>query len=118
MANFWSQVDGAYVVSVKAKSADGEEIGEVETGWSAEPSAAEFRNLAPNLDELSALAKQSGGEIIDIDQLDAFVRTLPTRQVPIAETRIEPLWHSSSWLTLTILCLCAEWGLRRLRGLA
>lgn len=118
LANFWSQVDGPYVVSVKAKSADGEEIGEVESGWSAEPSAIEFRNLAPNLEELAALAKQSGGEVIDIDQLDSFVRTLPTRQVPITETRIEPLWHSSSWLTLTLLCLCAEWGLRRLRGLA
>lgn len=118
LANFWSQVDGPYVVSVKAKSADGEEVGEVESGWSAEPSALEFRNLAPNLDELSALAKQTGGEVVDIDQLDSFIKSLPTRQVPITETRIEPLWHSSSWLTLTLLCLCAEWGLRRLRGLA
>lgn len=118
LANFWSQVDGPYVVSVKAKSSDGEDIGEVESGWSAEPSALEFRNLAPNLDELTALAKQSGGEVVDIDQLDSFVRSLPTRQVPITETRIEPLWHSSSWLALTLICLCAEWGLRRWRGLA
>ncbi len=44
-ANFWSQIDGPYVVSVKAKAADGAEIGEVESGWSAEPSALEFRNL-------------------------------------------------------------------------
>ncbi len=117
-ANFWSQIDGPYVVSVKAKAADGTEIGEVESGWSAEPSALEFRNLAPNLDELAALAKQSGGEIVDIDDLDKFVRSLPTRHVPITETRIEPLWHSSSWLALTLICLCAEWGLRRWRGLA
>ena len=118
LANYWSQIDGPYVVSVKAKSADGEEIAEVESGWSAEPSALEFRNLAPNLDELTALARQSGGEVIDIDQLDNFVRSLPTRQVPITETRVEPLWHSSTWLALTLICLCAEWGLRRWRGLA
>ena len=118
LANYWSQIDGPYVVSVKAKSADGEEIAEVESGWSAEPSALEFRNLAPNLDELTALARQSGGEVIDIDQLDNFVRSLPTRQVPVTETRVEPLWHSSTWLALTLICLCAEWGLRRWRGLA
>lgn len=117
LANFWSQTDGPYVVSVKASQSDGTLIGEVESGWSAEPSANEFRSLSPDLDQLAALAKESGGQLVDIDELDDFVASLPTRQVPITETRVEPLWHRSSWLLLTVVCLCAEWGLRRWRGL-
>ncbi|MCC6509907.1 MAG: hypothetical protein IT423_12420, partial [Pirellulaceae bacterium] len=109
LANFWSQLDGPYVVSVKATGADGAPISEVESGWTAEPSAMEFRSLVPNLAELTSLAKDSGGEVIDIDQLDTFVASLPTRQVPITETRLEPLWHRTSWLLLTVMCLCAEW---------
>ena len=116
-ANFWSLADGPYVVSVKASTGDGTLIGEVETGWSAEPSALEFRNLTPDLTTLAALANESGGELIDIDDLDRFVASLPTRQVPITQSRVEPFWHRGSWLMLTVICLCAEWGLRRWRGL-
>lgn len=116
-AQFWSQSDGAYLLSVKASAADGSFVSEVETGWSAEPSALEFRNLVPNLSGLAALAKESGGELVDIDDLEQFISSLPTRQVPITETRVEPLWHRTSWLVLTVACLCAEWGLRRWRGL-
>lgn len=116
-ANFWSQADGAYVVSVKATDQDGTLVGEAESGWTAEPSANEYRNLTPDLEPLANLAQQSGGEVIDVDNLDNFVASLPTRRVPVTETRIEPLWHRAGWLTLTILCLCAEWGLRRWRGL-
>lgn len=116
-AKVWSLTDGPYVVSVKAKAPDGEMIGEVESGWTAEPSAQEFQNLAADLEPLASLAEQSGGEVIDIDDLDRLVASLPTRQVPITETRVEPLWHRTSWLMLTIACLCIEWGLRRWKGL-
>ncbi len=117
LANFWSQTDGAYVVSVKASAPDGSTVGEAESGWAAEPSALEFRTLTPNIEELNRLASASGGEVIDIDDLDRFVGSLPTRQVPITEVRRDPFWHRTQWLLLTIVCLCAEWGLRRLRGL-
>lgn len=117
LANVWSLTDGPYVVSVIARAPDGELIDEVEAGWTAEPSAYEFQNLTADLEPLTSLAARSGGEVVDIDDLDRFVATLPTRKVPITETRVEPLWHRTSWLMLTIACLCIEWGLRRWKGL-
>jgi uncharacterized membrane protein len=116
-ARFWSNQDGPYVASIAAEQPDGTSIASREVGWTAEPSAAEFRVLTPDLAPLQELAQRSGGEVVDIDDLERFAASLPTRQVPVREVRVEPVWHRSLWLLLSVCCLCGEWAIRRLRGL-
>ncbi len=116
-AEFWSQADGAYRCEVTAAGPDGEDLGEVTTGWTAQPSATEFARVEPDLERLQQLAESSGGEVVLLDDLSRFAESLPARNVPIVETRIEPLWHQPWLLLLAIGCLCLEWGLRRIKGL-
>ena len=83
----------------------------------ADPAAEEFQRVAPNVELLSSLAKQTGGEVVSADNLEAFVSSLPTRQAPLTEAYTTPLWHQTWVLVLIVGCLCVEWGLRRYRGL-
>ena len=116
-AEYWSKLDGGYRCEVNAIAPDGEEFEPVTTGWTAEPSATEFARIQPDRELLKQLAEKSGGELIAIEDLDTFVETLPTKKVPITESRVEPLWHRPWFVLLAIGCLCLEWGLRRWKGL-
>lgn len=114
---YWSATDGGYRCRVDATSPDGEPLDVVETGWTAQPSAAEFSRVEPDIAVLKELADASQGELVDLDNLDEFVASLPSRKVPVTEARIEPLWHQPWLIALAIGCLCLEWGLRRWKGL-
>ena len=116
-AVFVPRQSGAYRAKVTALSPDGSEVGRVETGWTSEPAADEFRDLAPNRDLLRRIAQQTGGELIEPDDLEKFVSALPTKQAQITDPHITPAWHSPWVFLLAILCLTAEWGLRRWKGL-
>jgi uncharacterized membrane protein len=108
---------GAYRAMVIATAEDGSEIARRETGWVSEPATDEFRRLAPNKDLLQRIAKESGGEVIEADRLDRFVRDLPTDRIPITESLIEPIWHKWTIFLLAVGCLVGEWGLRRWKGM-
>ncbi len=117
VAEYWSASDGGYRCRVTPTSPDGEPLQIVETGWTAQPSAAEFARIEPDIEILQQLAKASEGEVVPMEGLDAFVASLPTRKVPVTESRIEPLWHRPWLILLAIGCLCLEWGIRRWQGL-
>ncbi len=117
LAEYWSASDGGYRCRVSATSPDGEPLDVIETGWTAQPSAAEFARIEPDTEILQQLARASQGEVVPMNELDAFVASLPTRKVPVTESRIEPLWHRSWLILFSIGCLCLEWGLRRWKGL-
>ena len=62
-----------------------------------------------------------GGKIIELDELDKFAGSLPSRSVPITETWVRPLWDLR-WISLSIFLLIliafsGEWTLRRWRGM-
>lgn len=116
-AEYWSKLDGGYLCEVTVTGPDGIEVDKVKTGWTAEPSAAEFARVQPDEQLLNQLADMSGGEVIAVEELDDFVASLPARKVPITEARIEPLWHRPWFVLFAIGCLCLEWGLRRWKGL-
>ncbi len=109
---------GGYRVSVVIKGADGAEVGKAQTGWVSDPSAKEYRRLAPNRELLENIAKQTGGEVVELDDLDDFVASLPNRKIPITQPWIYPLWHQPAFFLLAIVALASEWGLRRWKGLA
>lgn len=117
LADYWSSLDGGYTCVVESQGPDGEPLESVRAGWTAQPSAAEFARVEPDMDMLQELAERSKGELVPIDQLDQFVSSLPTRKVPVTEVRIEPLWHRPWLVLIAIGCLCFEWGIRRWRGL-
>ena len=115
---FWSREPGVYRVNVSVTAADGTDVGEASSGWTSQSNAAEFRHLQINRELLQRIADQTGGEIVDEDRLDAFAEELPNRKVPVTETWVYPIWQRPWVMFMAMLCLCAEWGIRRLRGLA
>lgn len=118
VGEYWPKVDGCYQVVAQVTTEDGTLVGTRTTGWAAEPAAAEFETLVPNRNRLKQIAKSTGGEVIDIDNLEGFVKSLPNRKIPIKEPWVYPLWHHPLVFGFAIVCLCGEWGLRRWRGLA
>jgi hypothetical protein len=108
---------GAYRAQAVAAAPDGSEVGQSQTGWTTDPAADEFRDLQPNADLLDRIARATGGQVVKASDLDDFAKTLPTRRAQITEPYIRPMWHQSWVFLLAILCLCAEWGLRRWKGL-
>ena len=109
--------EGGYRASVKAVDTDGKEIGKSELGWIAGGDAEEFQSLRPNRALLESIAKQTGGQVVALEDLESFVSDLPSKKSPMMETVIEPLWHHWWWLVLALACFAGEWGLRRMRGL-
>ncbi len=109
---------GAYRIAAAATAPDGSVIGEREAGWAAQPAADEFARLEPDRAFLETIASKTGGEVVDPAGLDAFVAGLSSRDVPITEPWTSPLWHHPLYFLVAIACLTAEWGLRRLNGLA
>ena len=117
-ASFSSRESGSFRVVAKVDAPDRSFIGESESGWVASPGSAEYRSLSPNRSYLTKLAEQSGGSLVNVDDMDSFVDQLSARKVPILETWVYPIWHQASVMILAIACLCGEWGLRRWRGMA
>ena len=109
---------GAYRAVIRADGPDGAPVGQRATGWIVQPLADEFQRLQPNRDLVTRIADQTGGEVLKLDGLDRFVRSLESREMPITEPWVRPLWYNPWTFTLAILCLCGEWGLRRWKGLA
>jgi len=70
-----------------------------------------------NTTALESLAEKSGGEMVPIEHLGEFVRSLPQREMPMTEIQSTPLWHSPFLLLIALACLAGEWGLRRWKGL-
>lgn len=116
-ATFLPPKPGAYRARVVATAADGSEVGQRETGWTAEPASEEFRTLMPNRALLTRIAEKTGGEMIPADGLDEFVSSLPNRKIPVVEPWIYPLWHQWTVFLFAITCFLGEWGLRRWHGL-
>jgi uncharacterized membrane protein len=111
------RLTGGYKAAVVATNAVGAEVGRDEAGWSVDLAADEFRSLTPNHALMETLARRTGGELVETDRLNAFVRSLPERRVPVMETWSYPLWHTPAMLVFAFACLLAEWGLRRWKGL-
>ncbi len=109
---------GAYRAAIKVTAPDGSPIGEREAGWVAQPIADEFSRLRPNRAALEEIAAKTGGQIVSLEDLNAFVATLPSRKVPITEPWVRPLWHHPAFYLFVLGCFAGEWGLRRWKGLA
>jgi len=109
---------GAYRAVATVTGPDGSPVGRREVGWCEQPEADEFARLEPNRELLEAVASRTKGEAIPADHLPAFVDGLPFRQAPNMEVWTAPLWHRGWYFLVAVLCLVAEWGIRRRSGSA
>lgn len=108
---------GGYRATARVVSALGAQVGSVETGWSTDLMAEEFRSLQPNAALLAEIARRTGGEVISVAGLDDFARGLPNRRAPIMEAWTMPAWHTPWLFGFALVCLVSEWGLRRWKGM-
>jgi hypothetical protein len=113
--------DGSYVAKAVVTDAEGLKIGEAEVGWVVDREAHEFRSIKTNRPLLEAIARQTGGRIVDLDNLDRFARSLPHREAPISEVWIKPLWDLRGILpavfVFVLMSFLGEWSLRRWKGM-
>jgi uncharacterized membrane protein len=116
-ATYLARQTGAYSVEAVVTDADGKVAGPAAAGWTSDPAAAEFQSLKPNRALLERLAKSTGGEIVAMEDLPKFVRSLPERHAPITESWSKPLWHEPAVFLLVLACFVTEWGIRRWKGL-
>lgn len=115
-AEYYPRDDGAYRVKAEIKDGKGESLGERQSGWVYSPLADEFRSLEPDRALLERMAKDTGGRVLELSEVNTLPKLLENLNVPIKETLTEPLWHSP-WVFLLILgLLAAEWILRRKAG--
>ena len=117
-STFVAEEEGVYTATSEVKALDGSAMGSSQLGWVYDPSAQEFQEIGDNTKVLDSIASETGGSVVGWDDLDAFVSDLPSKKVPVSETRVFPLWHQSWVLLIAITCICFEWGLRRRYGLA
>ena len=115
---FVAEEEGVYSATAEVNSPDGSKLGTAQLGWVYQPSASEFQSLGENLLSLQSIADETGGSLVNWNDLESFVSNVPATRVPVTETKIYPLWHQS-WVLITALaCICFEWGLRRRYGMA
>jgi len=121
-ATFIPRQAGAFRVKVSATGADGADVGNAEAGWTAEPDRLEFERLRPNREALENLAEQTEGEVVELEDLNEFVQSLPDRKIPLVETWVYSWWdlpfRKLIVFSLLMIALCFDWGVRRLSGLA
>ena len=115
-ATFVAKQEGAYRVRAEAKDETGELIENRESGWVAQPSAAELKRLSPNIEVMNTISAKTGGEVIALDRIGAFSTQLKNRKAELMTTRTKPWWHQWYVFVTAISLLVAEWGLRRWKG--
>jgi uncharacterized membrane protein len=116
-ATYVPRLPGAYRAAAKVAGGDGEELGRTETGWTNDSAADEFRRLTPDRAALADLAAKTGGETVEVDELDSFAASLAARPAPETVQSLLPLRHTWWIFAFAVVCLSGEWGLRRWRGL-
>lgn len=117
-ATYVARDPGAYRAVATVTGPDGAAVGRRDVGWAVQPAADEFARLEPNREYLESIAARTNGAVVDGDRLDAFVAGLANRGAPVTEAHVTPLWHRGWYFLVTVLCLAAEWGLRRRYGMA
>ena len=117
-ADYLASDAGVYQVTAKVTAVDLSDVGTAESGWVTDPAYQEFQRIGINEALLGELATSTGGEVLDVDDLNGFVTDLPNRKLPVTESWVYPIWHRPWVLICALACLCGEWGLRRWKGLA
>jgi uncharacterized membrane protein len=120
-ATYIPRSNGCYFARAVVSDANDLKLGDAETGWAVDLEAREFASVRTNRALLEGIAQQTGGQVIELDALGNFVRSLSSRDAPITETWVKPLWDLRGILPAIFLfiltCFVGEWALRRWKGM-
>ena len=120
-ATYVPRRNGSYFARSVVTDAEGLELGDAQTGWAVDLEALEFRSIRTNRPLLERIAGLTGGRVVELDALDSFARSLPTRNAPVMDTWIRPLWDLRGILpavfVFILICFVGEWALRRWKGM-
>ena len=86
----------------------------------AETVDRELADLRARPGIMASIARTSGGSTFSLldatgSKMDALFQNIPP---PIVSYKRTPLWDKPWWLGLVLATLCAEWAIRRWKGLA
>jgi len=107
---------GIYEVEAQATWPGGDARATTRIAVAASPQ--ERRGEAPDADYLRAIARHSGGGYFALGQGDQWLKALPKPQRLTEREVVTDAWNHPLVATLLFGLLCAEWWLRRRRGLA
>jgi uncharacterized membrane protein len=120
-ATYVPRTSGGYFAQAEIVDAAGNKIGNTETGWAVDLEAREFGSIQTNRALLEAMARQTGGHLVELSDLETFARDLPNREVPITTVTIRSLWDLPGVMPAVFLfalaCFVAEWAIRRWKGM-
>jgi uncharacterized membrane protein len=115
------RTSGGYLAEATVADVDGAKLGDAQTGWTVDLEAREFQSVRTNRPLLERIARQTGGRLIEVGELEKFARGLPRREAPITETWVRPLWDlpgiQPAIFLFALACFIAEWALRRWKGM-
>ncbi|RFC48252.1 MAG: putative membrane protein [Verrucomicrobia bacterium] len=121
-ADFVCPEPGNWEVRAKVSGSDAEgnslDLGTAQAGWAWNPAADEYASLGTDRPLLEALAKRTGGRVLEWDGLESFAWQAANLDVPVVETVSNPAWHHPLWFLCAICLVVAEWGIRRWKGWA
>ncbi len=116
-ATYLPRTAGGFRATASVTNDVGASVGQAEAGWANNPAADEFRSLVPNTALLEAIARKTGGEIVQASELSALADRLPLKAATFMEAWTYPFWHNAWMFALALGCFVAEWGIRRWKGL-
>lgn len=107
---------GDHVIKA-AITGPGDQQREQQLTCTVSPSRAEFRQVLPDATALAELSAASGGTSLPLAQ-HAELKLLAAPSGVVVQRVVVNVWQAPGVLLLLLACLCAEWLLRKRRGLA
>jgi hypothetical protein len=115
---FTSAGAGAYEVSVDASRAGGEIVGTGVAYVRSAPSEAEYFDPTMHAQPLQRIAEETGGRFYTADTADGLAEDVRYAGRGVTSIEERELWNMPIILITLMGLVCAEWGYRRLVGLA
>ncbi|MEM9016551.1 MAG: glutamine amidotransferase [Verrucomicrobiota bacterium] len=115
-AEYATENEMGYQVSAIVLDGDGNEIGRDQVARALNPESEEFARLGPNRNPLEKIAAATGGEVLEVAQLEELAERLKELDLPVSEVRQRPLWHTPWLFLLALGCFVGEWIIRRRAG--
>lgn len=116
-AEFSSDSGLGYRIESTVLDGEGTEVGTDEVARSLNPEAREFARMGPNLERLEQLAAATGGRVLTLAEIGDLPGLLDELELPVAELRQRPLWHTPWLFLIALLLFLGEWILRRKQGI-
>ena len=115
---FVSNKAGSYEVAVDASRAGGQAVGSSKAYVRAVPSEAEFFDPTMHAQPMKRIAEETGGRFYTADGAQTLADDVRVAGRGVTAVEERELWNMPIVLIMLLGLVCAEWGYRRVVGLA